>query len=299
MVQNGLGYAKMLYLHVQYVGVWFPADLHHIQTLKGFKGKIKPPRLNGLKWGALATRTPHRPNPIGLSLCKIVKVEDGCILLGGADIVDGSPVLDIKPYVPFCEALPSGIAPSWVSVCDPTAVSYHSMCFAHEVPVETENLSNLSSVVSDPYGIMFACSTSAKGMWFHVELDPFSRGSQRRICQSMAACVQDDVNEEPLKIAQVHVSEVASQDLSTCWKTLPQRQKSLIDSFEQLNIFVREVLSFDFRSAHQRCLQLQALHENKKDAMGQYHVRVLGLDLQYSIVGGQVVLESARCAPVL
>jgi tRNA (Thr-GGU) A37 N-methylase len=117
------------------------ADLHHVQTLKGFKGKIKPPRLHGLKLGALATRTPHRPNPIGLSLCEIIKVQDSCILLGGADIVDGSPVLDIKPYVPFCEALRSGVAPSWVSVRYLTAISCPSMCFAHEMgPIRAENL---------------------------------------------------------------------------------------------------------------------------------------------------------------
>ena len=92
------------------------ADLHHKQTGKGFKGKIKPPRLNGQRRGALSTRTPHRPNPLGLSLCKIISVKDGCLILGGADLVDGTPVLDIKPYVPFCESVPSAQAPHWVSV---------------------------------------------------------------------------------------------------------------------------------------------------------------------------------------
>jgi hypothetical protein len=120
-----------------------------------------------------------------------------------------------------------------------------------------------------------------------------------KLRESMAACVQDDLDDEPLKVSQVQVSEVAAQHLGTCWKTLPQCQKSLIDSFEHLKLFVQEVLSFDFRSAHQRSLQQQALHENKTSARGQYHVRVLGLDLEYSIVGGQVVLESARFAPVL
>ena len=69
--------------------------------------------------GALATRTPHRPNPIGLSLCKVLAVEGNCLVVGGADLVDGTPVLDVKPYVPFCEAVPDSAAPSWVTVCFP------------------------------------------------------------------------------------------------------------------------------------------------------------------------------------
>ena len=65
------------------------------------KAKIKPPRLNGQKIGLFATRTPHRPNPIGLSLCQIdsVDVKNGIIVLSGSDIIDGTPILDIKPFI--------------------------------------------------------------------------------------------------------------------------------------------------------------------------------------------------------
>ena len=50
----------------------------------------------------------------GLSMAQLVAVEGRSIVLGGADIVDGSPVLDIKPYVPFCDSLKDASAPSWV-----------------------------------------------------------------------------------------------------------------------------------------------------------------------------------------
>jgi len=68
------------------------------------KAKIHPPGLSGKKVGLFATRTPHRPNPIGLSLCRLLRVEgagDGrdTLVLGGADIVDGTPILDVKPYL--------------------------------------------------------------------------------------------------------------------------------------------------------------------------------------------------------
>ncbi len=78
------------------------------------KGKIRVPRLDGGKRGALATRTPHRPLPLGLSVARVLKVEGRTVLLGGADVLDGTPVLDVKPYVPFCDAVPDARAPPWV-----------------------------------------------------------------------------------------------------------------------------------------------------------------------------------------
>lgn len=65
--------------------------------------KIKPPRL-GRKVGCLSTRSPHRPNNIGLSVCKVVKVGTGFIEISGIDMVDQTPVLDIKPYIP-CDSI--------------------------------------------------------------------------------------------------------------------------------------------------------------------------------------------------
>jgi tRNA (adenine37-N6)-methyltransferase len=71
-----------------------------------FKATIKPPRLNGTSLGVFATRSPHRPNPIGLSLAKIVRVDEsaGEIFFEGLDLVNGTPILDIKPYVAFSDA---------------------------------------------------------------------------------------------------------------------------------------------------------------------------------------------------
>ena len=69
-----------------------------------FHGKISPPRL-GEKMGLFASRSPHRPNPIGLSVVKIIKVSSPKIWIEGVDMVDGTPVLDIKPYMPAIEAI--------------------------------------------------------------------------------------------------------------------------------------------------------------------------------------------------
>jgi tRNA (Thr-GGU) A37 N-methylase len=59
---------------------------------------VKPPRLNGAKVGVFSSRAPHRPCPIGLTLARLSAVEGDTLLLQGADLVHGTPVLDVKPY---------------------------------------------------------------------------------------------------------------------------------------------------------------------------------------------------------
>ncbi|MBP9112640.1 MAG: tRNA (N6-threonylcarbamoyladenosine(37)-N6)-methyltransferase TrmO [Polyangiaceae bacterium] len=82
-----------------WVVFWFH-EAHH------FSPKVTPPRGDGKKVGVLATRSPHRPNPIGLSALRLARV-DGCILhVCDVDILDGTPVLDVKPYVPYTDAFP-------------------------------------------------------------------------------------------------------------------------------------------------------------------------------------------------
>lgn len=77
---------------------------------------VRPPRLGGNKRvGVFASRSPFRPNPIGLSCVKLVKVDenerDGVFLLvSGADLLDGTPILDIKPYLPFADCIPEATA---------------------------------------------------------------------------------------------------------------------------------------------------------------------------------------------
>lgn len=69
--------------------------------------KVRPPRLGGNKMvGVFATRATHRPNGIGQSVVKLDKVEPGRLLVSGIDLLDGTPIIDIKPYVPYADALP-------------------------------------------------------------------------------------------------------------------------------------------------------------------------------------------------
>uniref|UniRef100_A0A1Q3F4U0 TsaA-like domain-containing protein n=1 Tax=Culex tarsalis TaxID=7177 RepID=A0A1Q3F4U0_CULTA len=65
-----------------------------------YKAKVAPPRLGGTRVGVFSTRSPHRPCPIGLSLVQLDRIEHSTVYFYGTDMVDGTPVLDIKPYIP-------------------------------------------------------------------------------------------------------------------------------------------------------------------------------------------------------
>ena len=78
----------------------------------GWSPTVRPPRLGGnTKMGVFATRSPFRPNPIALSAVKLAGTEEtkafGTVLhVVGADLMDGTPILDIKPYLPYVDAIP-------------------------------------------------------------------------------------------------------------------------------------------------------------------------------------------------
>ncbi|MGK3964928.1 tRNA (N6-threonylcarbamoyladenosine(37)-N6)-methyltransferase TrmO [Sorangium sp. So ce118] len=73
---------------------------------EGWRPKVLPPRSAGKRRGVLSTRSPHRPNPIGLSVVKLLAVDGLCLRVSGVDMIDGTPVLDLKPYVPYADAYP-------------------------------------------------------------------------------------------------------------------------------------------------------------------------------------------------
>lgn len=83
--------------------LWLIFVFHKNQTAR-YHAKVHPPRLGGQPVGLFATRTPHRPNALGLSLVQLVEVRKDTLILEGIDLIDGTPVLDVKPYLPEVEA---------------------------------------------------------------------------------------------------------------------------------------------------------------------------------------------------
>lgn len=74
---------------------------------KSWRPTVRPPRLGGnARRGVFATRSPYRPNALGLSCVELAGIENGDILVKGADLLDGTPIFDIKPYLPYVDAHP-------------------------------------------------------------------------------------------------------------------------------------------------------------------------------------------------
>lgn len=75
--------------------------------MENWSPTVRPPRLGGNKrMGVFATRSPFRPNPIGLSSVRLLKVDEGELIVSGADVLDATPVYDIKPYLSFSDSHP-------------------------------------------------------------------------------------------------------------------------------------------------------------------------------------------------
>jgi tRNA-Thr(GGU) m(6)t(6)A37 methyltransferase TsaA len=96
---RGLEHAVMDLEEWEYIWVlfWF-----HLNS--NWRPKVLPPRSSGKRRGVLGTRSPHRPNPIGLSLVRLVSIEGLVLHVRDVDMIDQSPVFDIKPYLPYAEA---------------------------------------------------------------------------------------------------------------------------------------------------------------------------------------------------
>jgi len=80
------------------------------------------PRRHGVdvKVGVFACRSPSRPNPIGLCVVELIKIEECTLTVRGLDAFEGSPVIDIKPYIPRAESIPEARVPEWTSRGPPT-----------------------------------------------------------------------------------------------------------------------------------------------------------------------------------
>ena len=70
--------------------------------------------------GVFASRSPSRPNPIGFCVTRLTKIRDCTLLIEGLDAIEGSPVIDIKPYIPRADSIPDARVPEWTSQGPPT-----------------------------------------------------------------------------------------------------------------------------------------------------------------------------------
>lgn len=152
--------------------LWLLWDFSAVPHDSDFQPTVRPPRLGGnTPVGVFATRSPFRPNPIGLSSVRLLRVEKtdahGTVLIVcGADLMDGTPILDIKPYLPYTDCHTDAVG----GFADPALSHRLSVDFPSElldrIPPEKQSSAILllendprPSYQNDPdreYGVCFA-----------------------------------------------------------------------------------------------------------------------------------------------
>uniref|UniRef100_UPI00358FA082 tRNA (adenine(37)-N6)-methyltransferase-like n=1 Tax=Myxine glutinosa TaxID=7769 RepID=UPI00358FA082 len=160
-----------------YSHVWI-IFIFHLNEKLAVKAKVRPPRLDGEKVGVFASRSPHRPNPIGITLARLDSIEGETLHLSGIDVVDGTPVLDIKPFIPEYDALQDH--------CGGSTLPAPSVCSGLQETNEGKlNVSQTCLSIQDPCVNQQVCSAS----------------------------VADWVQQPPLAPLSVHFTLEATQDL--------------------------------------------------------------------------------------
>lgn len=87
--------------------------LYHFHKSKKFNPKVKP-FLDDVERGLFATRAPARPNPMGISIVKILEIDKNVLQIENVDILDGTPLFDIKPYVPLFDVVEEEVRIGWL-----------------------------------------------------------------------------------------------------------------------------------------------------------------------------------------
>jgi tRNA-Thr(GGU) m(6)t(6)A37 methyltransferase TsaA len=103
----------------------------------GWRPKVLPPRSTTGRKGVLATRAPHRPNPLGLSVLRLDRVERLHLHVRDVDLLDGTPILDIKPYVPYTDAFPDSRS-GWLESRAADPASAWQVTFTAEAEAQLE-----------------------------------------------------------------------------------------------------------------------------------------------------------------
>lgn len=110
LLSPGCNFEQGLEDLVGFERIWVVFWMHRALN---WKPKVLPPR-GGVKRGVFATRSPHRPNPLGLSCVELKGINGRELWIGRSDLLDGTPILDIKPYLSYADAFPES-RQGWIS----------------------------------------------------------------------------------------------------------------------------------------------------------------------------------------
>ncbi|GIL17369.1 MAG: hypothetical protein BroJett040_11200 [Oligoflexia bacterium] len=102
-LEGGQNFEQALIGLEQFSHIWIIYQFHKNQN---WKPMVLPPRGSSTKIGVFATRSPYRPNPIGMTCVQLRKIEGRKVFVSGFDLLDGTPVLDLKPYLAYADSFP-------------------------------------------------------------------------------------------------------------------------------------------------------------------------------------------------
>lgn len=117
--------------------------IFHFHKNQNWNPKILPPRGSEKKIGVFASRSPYRPNPIGLSCLELIKIEGLKVFVSNSDILNDTPILDIKPYIPYCDAFPDAKS-GWLENIEDTK---YEINFTPQALLQTQFLAEVSNSI--------------------------------------------------------------------------------------------------------------------------------------------------------
>lgn len=106
---------------IDFERIWLIFGFHKAH---GWKTKVLPPRNSGDKKGVFATRSPHRPNHLGMSCVELKRIQGRELIVENHDLLNDTPIYDIKPYLPYCDSHPTSKA-GWVDAMKEKEYSIH------------------------------------------------------------------------------------------------------------------------------------------------------------------------------
>eukprot|EP00033_Pygsuia_biforma_P003814 GCRY01004179.1.p1 GENE.GCRY01004179.1~~GCRY01004179.1.p1 ORF type:complete len:328 (-),score=35.86 GCRY01004179.1:142-1125(-) len=173
---------------------------------QGMNAKVKPPMLTGKKVGLFSCRTPHRPNPIGQTLAQLERIDaDGTIHLRGVDLLHGTPILDIKPYIPKYEALPHARVPAWFDAIE--QVQFGTVRMEPHAENKLKSFGNKLRIFSSPAEVL---------------------STLKEVLQLDIRTIFRDRNGQPLKRAKVHESSLLLDTLRFFWRIVADEEETIV-----------------------------------------------------------------------
>lgn len=138
---SGMNFEQAVADLVGFERIWL---LYWFDRNTTWKPKVATPR-GGTKRSVFATRAPHRPNPIGLSCVELISIDACEVFVGKNDLLDGTPILDIKPYLPYADAFPDSCE-GWTDSHqsqEPYTIAWSTLAMAQAQFILQEGLFNL------------------------------------------------------------------------------------------------------------------------------------------------------------